>query len=150
MIIQKLDPDLPSPSRAHNDDAGIDLYSAEGPVLFWPGDRFLISTGIRVRLPVDTVGMVCPRSGLANAKGVTVLNAPGIVDQGYTGEIFVNLVNLSNSTYELKYGDRIAQLVVVPIILPSLHVYPPNSDTFNVDHLFETDRGAKGHGSTGR
>jgi len=147
LIIQKLDDGLPDPKRAHPTDAGLDLYSAEGPIAFLPGARNLISTGIRVRLPKGTVGLVCPRSGLAHANGLTVLNAPGIVDQGYTGEIFVNLVNLSQHYQTIEYGERIAQLLVVPILLPSLQIFPSSSD---VDHFFETDRGAKGHGSTGR
>lgn len=131
------------PTRAHPDDAGLDLRAAEA-VDLEPGVRMLVGTGTRVALPSGTVGMVCSRSGLAADHGITVLNAPGIVDAGYRGEIKVCLINLGGRRVRLDAGDRVAQLVIVPFLaveptpVPSAH------------HLGFTERGAGGHGSTGR
>jgi dUTP pyrophosphatase len=132
--------DAKIPVRAHADDAGLDLIAALD-VGIPPGGTFAVGTGISVALPEGTVGMICPRSGLAAKQGVTVLNAPGIIDAGYRGEgEGAFLVNHSPSYVALHRGDRIAQLVIVPIVTPTI---------VHVEDLDETDRGDRGFGSTG-
>lgn len=126
------------PTRAHEDDAGLDLYASQDH-LIGPGGRLLVGTGTCMALPPGTVGLVCPRSGLAHKTGVTVLNAPGIIDAGYRGEIRVNLVN-HGDTVQIKRGDRIAQLVIIPTAPVTLT---------RVDGLPVTTRGTNGHGSSG-
>lgn len=138
--IQRLDPDLPLPGYAHAGDAGADLYAAE-EVEIPPGSRALVRTGVAVALPDGFVGLVHPRSGLAAKLGVTVLNAPGTVDAGYRGEILVNLINHDRDTVaKIARGDRVAQLVVQRVERAHFDV---------VDLLPDSDRGARGHGSTG-
>lgn len=138
--VRLLDPDLPLPAYAHPGDAGADLVSAEH-VRLAPGERRLVHTGVAIALPDGYVGLVHPRSGLAARLGVTVLNAPGTVDAGYRGEIFVNLVNHDpNGTVTIARGDRIAQLLFQRVERAVFHV---------VDDLGDTARGAGGHGSTG-
>jgi dUTP pyrophosphatase len=138
--VRRLDPDLPIPAYAHPGDAGADLVAAE-EVELAPGERRLVPTGIAVAIPDGYVGLVHPRSGLADRLGVTVLNAPGTVDAGYRGEILVNLVNHDPAaTVRISRGDRIAQLLVQRVERAAFHV---------VDELPETVRGAGGHGSTG-
>ena len=128
------------PSRAHAEDAGFDLVSAEDVTLA-PGARALVGTGVRLALPSGTVGLVCPRSGLAVKHGVTVLNGPGIIDAGYRGELRVPLLNTDASqAFEIRRGDRIAQLVIVPFLAPQLR---------EVADLETTDRAAGGFGSSG-
>lgn len=135
-----LDPGAQTPTRAHTTDAGYDLYANESLTLI-PGARALTGTGVHAAIPPGHVGMICPRSGLAHKKGITVLNAPGIIDAGYTGEIKVNLHNTVDHTYTINAGDRIAQLVIVPIA---------DTHLVQVDHLEATERGSNGHGSTGQ
>lgn len=138
--LRRLDPDLPLPRRAHADDAGVDLYSAEDVELA-PGQRQLVGTGVAVALPTGTVGLVHPRSGLAARQGLSIVNAPGTVDSGYRGEIKVNLINLDSETpLNITRGTRIAQLLVQRVELVEF---------VEVDELDETVRGAAGHGSTG-
>lgn len=133
------DPDL-VPTRAHQDDAGLDLKSATD-VNLAPGERALIPTGASIALPSGTVGLVCPRSGLAAKHGITIVNAPGVVDAGYRGEIKVALLNTdAKETFCVSRGDRIAQLVILPILTPTPHL---------VDSLDNTDRGDRGFGSSG-
>ena len=139
-ILFTLDDGATAPTRAHFTDAGLDLYSME-KVLVRPGERELISTGVHVAIPPGYVGMVCPRSGLAHDRGLTVLNAPGIIDAGYTGEIMVNLYNSECLTQGVDAGERIAQLVITPIASAQL---------VQVDALGTTERGDNGHGSTGQ
>ena len=137
--IQRLHPDAILPIRAHPDDAGLDLYAAEQigiPVL----GRNLVNTGIAVAIPPGHVGYITPRSGLAHSNGITVLNAPGTIDAGYTGEIRVNLINHGQAPYVITPGQRIAQLVISPIATPAVE---------EVDELPDTARGANGHGSSG-
>ena len=130
----------PLPHRAHSDDAGLDLASAEELVIP-PGGRALVDTGLAIALPPSTVGMVCPRSGLAARHGITVLNGPGIVDAGYRGPVKVALHNTDpTEPFALGVGDRIAQLVVVPSLAPVLQ---------EVDDLDETERSEGGFGSSG-
>ena len=129
-----------APTRAHATDAGLDLYALH-PANIPPGGRELISTGVHVAIPPGYVGMICPRSGLAHKAGLTVLNAPGIIDAGYTGEINVNLHNTHYLTHPVWAGERIAQLVITPIADAQLE---------QVDTLDTTERGENGHGSTGQ
>lgn len=137
MDLQRLDFDLPVPGYAHPRDAGIDLYAAHGAIV--TGETALIPTGVAVAVPDGHVGLVCPRSGLSK-HGVTVANAPGVIDSGYRGELMVRLTT-TNGIYEVRRGDRIAQLLIVPTARPTITV---------VDHLDDTERGANGFGSTGR
>lgn len=138
--VKKLAKDAVIPQRAHADDAGVDLSSAEDVVLA-PGQRALVGTGIAIALPAGTVGLVHPRSGLAFKKGLSIVNAPGTIDAGYRGELKVCLINLDpTNAVEITKGDRIAQLVVQKVEL---------SPMVEVDELDETERGAGGHGSTG-
>ena len=138
-----LDEGAIAPTRAHSMDAGYDLYSLQ-TVPLHPGTRRLVSTGVHVAIPPGYVGMICPRSGLAHKKGITVLNAPGIIDAGYTGEIKVNLYNTQDrrcGAHWVDAGDRVAQLVIAPIA---------DAHLVQVDSLDTTERGDNGHGSTGQ
>ena len=135
-----LDDGATAPTRAHSADAGLDLYSLQSATIP-PGGRELISTGVHVAIPPGYVGLICPRSGLAHKQGLTVLNAPGIIDAGYTGEIKVNLYNTGDEVYWAETGTRIAQLVITPI---------PDAHLVQVDTLDATERGDNGHGSTGQ
>jgi dUTP pyrophosphatase len=111
--ITRLDPDLPLPSYARPDDAGLDLLAREGAVLAPGGGRALVPTGLAIAIPVGHAGFVQPRSGLALRHGVTVLNSPGLIDAGYRDELKVLLVNTDpTQAYEVHRGDRIAQLVI--------------------------------------
>ncbi|WP_280296724.1 dUTP diphosphatase [Nocardia abscessus] len=136
----RLDPGIPVPTRAHAGDAGVDLCTTQD-VILEPGERALVGTGVAVALPVGTVGLIHPRSGLAAKTGLSVVNTPGTVDAGYRGEIKVCLINHDPRTpIELRRGDRIAQLLVQRVELV---------DFVEVDSLDETTRGAGGHGSSG-
>ena len=135
-----LDDGATAPTRAHSTDAGLDLYSSRAYPIS-PGERRLVGTGVHVAIPPGYVGMICPRSGLAHKRGLTVLNAPGIIDAGYTGEIKVNLHNTGDEVYWAETGTRIAQLVITPI---------PDAHLVQVDSLEATERGDNGHGSTGQ
>ncbi|WP_297850576.1 dUTP diphosphatase [uncultured Corynebacterium sp.] len=138
--LKRLDPELPMPKRAHRGDAGVDLHSAEDITLA-PGERALVSTGIALALPLGTVGLIHPRSGLAAKHGLTIVNTPGTIDADYRGELKVCLLNTDKDTaFEVTRGMRIAQLVVQRVELP---------DFMEVDELDETVRGAGGYGSTG-
>ncbi|AHW64051.1 dUTP diphosphatase [Corynebacterium glyciniphilum] len=141
--IARLDPDLPLPSRAHPSDAGLDLHSAEDVTLA-PGERALVGTGIAVGLPVGTVGLVHPRSGLAWKKGISIVNAPGTVDADYRGEVKVCLINLDPAVpATISRGDRIAQFLVQEVSLCAVEEVP------DIAGLGDTVRGAGGYGSTG-
>ncbi|MET9024361.1 dUTP diphosphatase [Nocardia sp. NPDC004168] len=136
----RLDPGIPLPTRAHAGDAGVDLCTTQD-VILEPGERVLVGTGVAVALPVGTVGLIHPRSGLAAKAGLSVVNTPGTVDAGYRGEIKVCLINHDPRTpIELRRGDRIAQLLVQRVELV---------DFVEVDSLDETTRGAGGYGSSG-
>lgn len=140
MRIRRLDKDLPLPLRAHPGDAGIDLYSTTDAELA-PGRRQLVGTGIAIALPIGTVGLVHPRSGLAARAGLSIVNTPGTIDAGYRGEIKVCLINLdTEEPVVIKRGDRIAQLVIQRVELPELE---------EVEELDDTSRGAGGYGSSG-
>jgi dUTP pyrophosphatase len=135
----RLDPELPVPARAHHDDAGIDLHARFDANLA-PGEWAMIPTGIAVAIPEGHTGLVAPRSGLAARHGISVVNGPGVIDAGYRGEINVILINHGTAPLELSRGDRIAQLVVVPVVHPEM---------VEVDRLPESTRGADGFGSSG-
>ncbi len=139
VLIHRLDAGLPLPGRARSGDAGVDLYAA-APVTLAPGERATVGTGVAVAIPEGHAGLVTPRSGLAHRYGLGVVNAPGVVDAGYRGEIRVILVNHGAEPVTLSRGDRIAQLVVVPVAV---------GDLVEVAELPESERGAGGLGSTG-
>lgn len=116
MQIVRLDPDLPLPAYARIGDAGLDLVAREDAIVARHGGRALVPTGIAVAVPPGWAGFVMPRSGLALSHGVTVLNAPGVIDAGYRGELKVLLVNTDpHDSYHVTRGDRIAQLVLCPV-----------------------------------
>jgi dUTP pyrophosphatase len=128
------------PSRAYAGDAGFDLHAVEGAVL-GPGARASVPTGIAVEIPAGHAGLVLPRSGLAARHGIALVNAPGLIDSGYRGEIRVLLLNTDRDhAYEIAPGDRIAQLVVVRHEAPAI---------VEVDELSGSDRGGGGFGSSG-
>ncbi len=131
---------LELPAYATAGSAGLDLRAAEGAVL-QPGARLLIPTGIAIALPANFEAQVRPRSGLAVKNGVTVLNAPGTVDADYRGEIKVPLINHGHENFVVHRGDRIAQLVVAPVVQVKLT---------EVTSLDETARGTGGFGSSGK
>lgn len=137
-----LDPDLPLPSYAKAGDAGADLVAREGVLLKAAGGRAAVPTGIAMALPDGYAGFVQPRSGLASKHGVTMVNAPGLIDSGYRGEVRVLLINLDpTEDYEVHRGDRIAQLVIQRVEQAEFRL---------VDELPASDRGAGGFGHSGR
>ena len=128
------------PQRAHDDDAGYDLHACEAATIA-PGGRAVVGTGIAIELPPGHAGWVVPRSGLAARHGISVVNAPGLIDAGYRGEIRVILLNTdAREPFGVAPGDRIAQLVVVPVAAAQL---------VEAAELGETARGSAGFGSTG-
>jgi len=111
--IKRLDPDLPLPVPAHLGDAGLDLYAREDATIPARGGRLLMPTGVAVAIPHGYMGLAVPRSGLALKHGVTLVNTPGIIDSGYRGELKVVMINTDpDHDYEVKRGDRIAQLII--------------------------------------
>lgn len=129
-----------APHYAHPGDAGADLVAAEA-VRLEPGERALVATGVRIALPDGYAAFVVPRSGLAAKHGITIVNSPGTVDAGYRGEIKVSLLNTdSSSAYDVAVGDRIAQLIIMPVT---------RANFIPVDVLPDSARGAAGFGSTG-
>ena len=140
LSIKRLDPSIPLPRYARPDDAGLDLHAAERAVLK-PGERALVPTGLAIAIPKGFAGLVMPRSGLALRHGVTVLNAPGLIDAGYRGELKVLLINHDpTTTVTLERGERIAQLVISPVTTAEL---------VEVVELPASERGEGGFGSTG-
>lgn len=128
------------PTYAHPGDAGADLRSAEALVIE-PGHRALVGTGVSIALPDGYVAFVVPRSGLAAKRGITVVNSPGTVDAGYRGELKVTLLNTDlEENFEVEVGDRIAQLIIMPVM---------RAEFVPVDDLSASDRGNAGFGSTG-
>ena len=140
LSVLKLDRELPSPVRAHQDDAGLDLH-ARHPARLAPGEHTTIETGIAVAIPPGYAGLVLPRSGLASRHGIGIVNAPGLIDSGYRGEIRVVLVNLGGDQFRIVRGDRIAQLVIVPVVIAEVEI---------AERLEDSERGSKGFGSSGR
>jgi dUTP pyrophosphatase len=140
VLIRRLDPDIPLPSYSHPGDAGADLVTTTD-VTLKPGERALVGTGLAIALQDGFAAFVHPRSGLAAAHGVTIVNAPGTVDAGYRGEIKVCLVNLDTATEVILHrGDRIAQLVIQRV---------EKARFVEVETLPGSARGDAGHGSTG-
>jgi dUTP pyrophosphatase len=139
MKVKKLVPHAVLPRRAHPGDAGLDLFAAADCEI-GPGDAALVPTGIAVELPPGTEAQVRPRSGLALAHRVTVLNAPGTIDEGYRGEIGVVLINHGHAVFRVTAGMRIAQLVVQPVVAV---------DVVEAPELGGSGRGTGGFGSTG-
>ena len=138
---QRLDPRAVVPSRAHAGDAGLDLCCLEAVELA-AGERTRVATGIAIELPAGHAGLIVPRSGLAAKHGVSVVNAPGLIDQGYRGELQVLLLNTDRSApVSLNAGERIAQHVVISVA---------ELTPLEVDSLGESSRGEKGFGSSGR
>jgi dUTP pyrophosphatase len=141
LAVRRLDPAARLPSRAHPGDAGLDLHALE-PVELGPGERASVRTGIAIALPPGHAGLVLPRSGLAARHGIALVNAPGLIDEGYRGELKVLLLNTDRSEpVTLSAGDRIAQLVVTPV---------PVVEVVETDDLEASERGLGGFGSTGR
>jgi dUTP pyrophosphatase len=137
---RRLRPEAALPSAHHPGDAGLDLRAAID-VIVEPGERVMIPTGVAVALPDGHAGLVLPRSGLAAKQGLTMANAPGLIDAGYRGEVICAAVNLDrDEPVKLQVGDRIAQLVVVAL---------PDIQPMWADELPGSARGAGGFGSTG-
>jgi dUTP pyrophosphatase len=126
------------PTRAHSTDAGLDLYSRD-TVIVYAGKSEVFDTGVHIELPKGTVGFLKSKSGLNVKHGLT--GGEGVIDEGYTGSIRVKLYNNSDAHYVINEGDKISQLVILPILKPDLEL---------VDSFEETERGANGFGSTGR
>ena len=138
--VRRVDPNAVLPTRAYEADAGLDLYALE-PVRLEPGERVSVRTGIAVEIPDGQAGLVLPRSGLAARHGIALVNAPGLIDAGYRGEVRVLLLNTDRrGAFAIEPGDRIAQLVLVKIETPAV---------VEVDDLTATERGAGGFGSSG-
>jgi len=129
------------PARTHEGDAGLDLYAAE-PAILGPGDRASVATGIALEIPAGHAGLVLPRSGLAARHGIALVNAPGLIDSGYRGEVRVLLLNTDASEpFEIGAGDRIAQLVITPVAV---------AEPVAAAELSASARGEGGFGSSGR
>lgn len=138
--VRRLDDRARLPARAYDGDAGFDLHALNGAEL-GPGERRSLRTGIAVELPVGCAGLVLPRSGLAARHGIALVNAPGLIDSGYRGEVSVLLLNTDrDEAYEVREGDRIAQLVLVRIETP---------EVMEVEELAGSERAAGGFGSSG-
>lgn len=127
------------PSYAHEGDAGLDLYAVNELILN-PGERGLVHTGIQIELPKNTEAQIRPRSGLALKNGITTLNSPGTIDEGYRGEIGVILINHSNEEFKVEQGMKIAQMVIKPVF---------RVDIIETLELSDSERSEKGFGSSG-
>ena len=139
LCFKRIHPDAVLPSYAHPSDAGMDVRSVDDLVIP-PGKRARVHTGLVMLLPPMYEAQVRPRSGLALKCGVTVLNTPGTIDSGYRGEVGVILANFGDADFQVKKGDKIAQIVVAPVTQPEI---------METDTIDDTDRGAGGFGSTG-
>ncbi|MFO7869960.1 MAG: dUTP diphosphatase [Kiritimatiellia bacterium] len=137
--VKKLSGEAIAPCYAHEGDSGLDLFAA-GDVAIPAGERRLVGTGISIELPPGTEAQVRPRSGLADRHGITVLNSPGTIDEGYRGEVRVILINHGNEDFEVSKGMKIAQMVVKPVITVTVR---------EAEDLSRTGRGTGGFGSTG-
>jgi dUTP pyrophosphatase len=138
--VRRLDPAARLPTRAYDGDAGLDLYALE-PAQLGPGERISVRTGIAVEIPAGQAGLVLPRSGLAARHGIALVNAPGLIDAGYRGEVKVLLLNTDRAVaFSVEAGERIAQLVLVRLETPQVT---------EVEELALSERGAGGFGSSG-
>lgn len=141
LSVAKLKDEAVLPTRAHEGDAGLDLYACE-PARIGPGERWSVGTGIAVEVPEGHAGLVLPRSGLAREHGIALVNSPGLIDAGYRGEVRVLLLNTDPAeTFRIGAGDRIAQLVIAPVAL---------AEPVEAEALSESTRGDGGFGSSGR
>ncbi len=142
-LSDKVGRDFPAPHYATDGAAAMDLCAClDEPVTLQPGERRVIPSGIAIALPSkDYVALVFARSGLGIRKGIALSNGVGVIDSDYRGEVGMGLINLSDEPYTIQPGDRVAQMMISPVILPALRF---------VDELDETARGAGGLGSTGR
>jgi dUTP pyrophosphatase len=139
--VAKLTDDALLPTRAHDGDAGLDLYAAEAAHI-GPGERWSVGTGIALEIPDRHAGLVLPRSGLAREHGIALVNGPGLIDPGYRGEVRVLLLNTDPAeTFRVAAGDRIAQLVLTSIAL---------AEPVEAEALADSTRGEGGFGSSGR
>lgn len=142
MLVKKLSKMAILPKRATDKSAGLDLFACcENDIVIKSGETVKVPTGIAIALPSDTVGLVYARSGLAVKNGIAPANCVGVIDEDYRGEVTVGLFNHSSEDFTISFGDRIAQLVVAPVIY---------EDVFEVDELSSTERGEGGFGSTGK
>ena len=139
LLIQKTSPDTTVPFYAHDNDSGLDLFSVD-ELIIKSGERKLVKTGIKIQLPPFTEAQIRPRSGLALKYGITVLNTPGTIDEGYRGEICVVIINHGKDDFNIEKGAKIAQMIIAPVIRPKIIV---------VESLEDTQRGENGFGSTG-
>ncbi|MSO95364.1 MAG: dUTP diphosphatase [Thermoleophilia bacterium] len=140
MKVQRLRPDAVLPTRTHSEDAGLDLSACEATTI-GPGERALVATGLAVELPKGHVGLVVPRSGLALRHGISLVNTPGVIDEGYRGEVRVIMLNTDREQpFTVEVGMRIAQLLVMPV---------PPVEVIEVTGLTESARGEGGFGSSG-
>lgn len=139
LLVEKTNEKAIIPFQAHEGDAGMDLFSVE-EITLKPMERKLIHTGIKIQLPKDTEAQIRPRSGLALKYGITVLNTPGTIDEGYRGEIGIILINLGSEEFKVEEGMKIAQMVIKPTLTLKVE---------EVVELTETTRGENGFGSTG-
>jgi dUTP pyrophosphatase len=141
LLTTRLREDALLPTRAHEGDAGLDLYAADAAAI-GPGERATVGTGIALEIPTGFAGLVLPRSGLAARHGIALVNAPGLIDSGYRGEIKVLLLNTDRAeAFTVSPGDRIAQLVLTPVA---------GAVPVEVSELATTARGSSGFGSSGR
>lgn len=133
--------DLPLPSYESKYAAGMDIRAAlEEPVTLKPGERALVPTGLKMAMPEGYEAQMRPRSGLAYRNGITMLNTPGTIDADYRGELKMLAINLGEKDFEINHGDRIAQMIIAPVIQAEVH---------EVEDLSDTERGDGGFGSTG-
>jgi dUTP diphosphatase len=140
LAIQRLRDDAVVPERAYDGDAGLDLAACDRVELA-PGERAVVGTGLAVAIPEGHAGFVQPRSGLADRHGISIVNSPGLIDSGYRGELKVILLNTDRSQpFVVEPGMRIAQLVVLAV---------PELELVETDELPATERGVRGHGSSG-
>ncbi len=139
LLIERINEKATIPFYAHIGDAGMDLFSVE-KILIAPGEIKLIHTGIKLQLPLNTEAQVRPRSGLAIKNGITVLNTPGTIDEGYRGEVMIILINHGKKAFLVEEKMKIAQMVIKPTISVQIE---------EVNELTESDRGQGGFGSTG-
>lgn len=137
--IEKINDKAITPSYANEGDAGLDIYSVEKLVLA-PGERGLVHTGIKIELPTNTEAQIRPRSGLALKNGITLVNSPGTIDEGYRGEIGVIVINHGLESFTVEEGMKIAQMVIKPVWRVEVE---------EVSSLSDSERGEKGYGSSG-
>ncbi len=136
--VQKLHPDAKLPSFAHSTDAGMDLYCVE-KITLKPGERAQVKTGIALSVPLGYVGLIWDKSGISHKRGLKTLG--GVIDHGYTGEVFVGIYNTDTDPQVFEVGDKVAQILIQKFDHPEI---------VEVDSLQESERGARGIGSTGK